>query len=179
MIEARKGEIWGETTNACSISCKIVFLCILCMYTCSVFGTPSHGGSGGVAFDDFSIGIKDMEVKTIVIRSGKMIDSIQVVYRVPGGKDESKVTDTHGGTGGMLHVLEIDVDNGEYVTDVFGRSGRLVDKLWFLTNKGRVLGPVGGDGGVLFHESCRLRGFFGRAGKMLDAIGFYCSGVKG
>ncbi|KAL5496908.1 hypothetical protein EMCRGX_G013281 [Ephydatia muelleri] len=143
------------------------------------FRTQLHGGHGGSAFDHFSSGIQGAKIKAILIRSGKMIDSIQVVYKVPeAGKDETKITDVHGGKGGTEHIFEIDVDHGEFITDVFGRSGRLVDKLWFLTNKGRVLGPVGGDGGVMFHESCRLRGFFGRSGKMLDSIGFHSEFIE-
>ena len=81
-----------------------------------------------------------------------------------------------GGTGGGKHTININVDDGERIIGVFGRSGSKVDQLGFITNHGRIFGPYGGCGGGPFTvNSCLVRGIFGRSGAALDSIGFFCS----
>lgn len=60
---------------------------------------------------------------------------------------------------GSVHVSKhvICLEEGEYITNVQGRSGWLVDQLCFTTNKDRDLGPFGGNGGRSFE--CKPIGF--------------------
>lgn len=44
-----------------------------------------------------------------------------------------------------LEPHEITLKKGEVITDVFARSGWMVDNLKFTTNFGNVYGPYGGD----------------------------------
>ena len=45
---------------------------------------------------------------------------------------------------------EFELEDGEHITHVEGRSGWYLDQLTFVTNKNRKLGPIGGDGGDKF-----------------------------
>ena len=113
-------------------------------------------------------------VRRILVRSGSRIDAIQVTYRLSNGQDF--IGPRHGGSGGSEHTIDIDVDGGERLFGVFGRSGSLVDMLWFVTNRGRLFGPYGGCGGEPFTvNSCLVRGIVGRSGSEIDSIGFHCS----
>ena len=105
---------------------------------------------------------------SIRIRSGTLIDSIQLVYQNGG------TSGYYGGSGGS--PTEIDLANGENVVTILGRSGSEIDSLTFVTNMGRIFGPYGGSGGNPFQVSqCgNFRGIFGRSGSMVDAIGFHC-----
>ena len=110
----------------------------------------------------------------IVIRSGRRIDAIQVMYKLSNGREYEG--SRRGGTGGKEHMINIDVDRGERIIGVFGRSGESVDMLGFVTNKGRTFGPYGRLGGGPFTvNGCHLRGLFGRSGASIDSIGFHCS----
>lgn len=44
--------------------------------------------------------------------------------------------------GGQRWLL--DLDNGEYITEVFGRKGAIIDALGLRTNKGKTFGEYGG-----------------------------------
>ena len=109
-----------------------------------------------------------------MLRSGSRIDSIQITYRLSSGQDSTG--SRRGGNGGGEHTIDIDVDGGERLIGVFGRSGGAVDQLGFVTNKGKIFGPYGGCGGGPFTvNSCLVRGIFGRSGSAIDSIGFHCS----
>ena len=124
--------------------------------------TPLYGGGGGRAFNT-----RGGAVRSIRIRSGRLIDSIQLVYR------NGQTSGYYGGGGGS--PAQIDLASGETVNVIFGRSGSLVDSLTFVTNRGRVFGPYGGGGGSPFHvTNCNLSGIYGRSGSLIDAIGFHC-----
>ena len=113
-------------------------------------------------------------IKKIVLRSGGRIDAIQVTYKLSNGREF--VGSRRGGTGGRKRTINIDVDRGERIIGVFGRSGESVDMLGFVTNKGRTFGPYGKCGGLPFTvNGCHLRGLFGRSGGEIDSIGFHCS----
>ena len=126
-------------------------------------------GSGGGAFP----GNCRATIKRVRIRSGTLVDSIQITYRLRNGK---YYTDAHhGGTGGGLHTFNVNVGKGERITGVFGRSGKELDQLGFITNWGRIFGPYGGNGGGYFNVNrCNVRGVFGRSGSRIDGIGFFC-----
>ena len=110
-----------------------------------------------------------------MIRSGSYIDSIQIVYRLSNGQDYTGIH--RGGTGGSLKTYNVDVDGGERVIGVFGKSGSSVDLLGFVTNLGKIIGPYGecGGGGDFRVDSCHVRGIYGRSGSSIDSIGFHCS----
>ncbi len=81
----------------------------------------------------------------------------------------------HGGKGGRQTVININIQKGEKIIGAFGKTGRLVDNIGFITNQGRVFGPYGGKGGGDFSvHLCSIRGVFGRVGSLVDSIGFYC-----
>ncbi len=132
-----------------------------------------YGGSGG---DSFSELLDDCHshVKKIVIRSGSRVDSIQVTYKF--SNDKLETGKYYGGIGGKESIVNIDVDNDEKIVSIFGRSGRMIDNIGFVTNFGTIFGPYGGNGGKAFTVNhCLLRGFFGREGSKIDSLGFYCS----
>ena len=121
-----------------------------------------YGGAGGSAFDS-----QGDAVRSISIRSGSLIDSIQLEYL--NGQTSKQL----GGSGGSL--AQIDLDTDERIVAIFGRSGAFVDSLTFVTNVGRIFGPYGGDGGSPFQvPECKLSGVFGRSADLVDAIGFHC-----
>ncbi len=137
----------------------------------------SYGGGGGGAFNDFTSNTGSdcgTRVSKITIRSGRRVDAIQLTYRLSNGN--TVTGPKHGGNGGGQTVYNIDIAGGEEIVYVGGRSGSRVDRLEFVTNKGRILGPHGGGGGGAFAQSqCKLRGIYGRSGNEVDRIGFYCS----
>ena len=138
---------------------------------CYSLGT--YGGSGGYAFNEVPSNCAAV-IRKITIRAASYVDSIQITYRLPNGQDYT--ANRHGGLGGREHVLYVDVDNGEKIVGIFGKSATFVDQLGFVTNKGRIFGPYGGCGGRNFHvSSCLVRGTFGRSATFLDSIGFHCS----
>ena len=137
------------------------------------FSAGTFGGGGGGAFNELPNNCGGT-VRRIMIRSGSRLDSIQVTYRLSSGQDYTGPH--HGGTGGGLHTIDIDIDGGERVIGVLGRSGSAVDQVGFVTNRGRIFGPYGGCGGGPFTvNSCHIRGIFGRSGSRIDSIGFFCS----
>ena len=106
-------------------------------------------------------------MKQINIRSGSLIDSIQLFYQ------SGQSSGVYGGGGGSLASFVL--EPREFVVAISGRSGSMVDSLTFHTNMGRIIGPLGGGGGSPFYVSqCTLNGIYGRSGSRLDAIGFFC-----
>ena len=132
-----------------------------------------YGGRGGGAFHEFIDGCHATITK-IIIRSGRLIDAIQVTYKKRNG--HLYTSRQHGGNGGGVSTIQL--RDGEMIIGIFGKSGRLVDQLGFVTNYGRIFGPYGGSGGGSFRvNGCHLRGIFGGSGRLLDSIGFYCSSL--
>ena len=74
--------------------------------------------------------------------------------------------------------IDLNVDQGERIIAVWGRSETKVDQLGFATNHGRIFGPYGGNGGNYFKvEGCYLRGISGKSKTLVDSLGFHCSKV--
>ena len=112
-------------------------------------------------------------ISKILVWSGSHVNGIQVTYRLSNGQEYA--APHHGGGGGGLNIININVDSGERIIGISGRTGGLVDQLTFITNHGRIFGPYGGNGGGQFTvNGCLLRGILGRSGRLLDSIGFYC-----
>ena len=84
-----------------------------------------------------------------------------------------------GGQGGKRSNFNLASD--EWITKVEGRADHWIHNLKFVTNKGRSLGPCGGNGGKPFSVSQperRLAYITGRAGsgsglKLLEAVTFH------
>lgn len=124
-----------------------------------------------------SMSITAVEKSARLSYAGSVIDSIQLTYKLSNG--HYTTGKCFGGRGGKQHVINIDVNRGEKIIGVFGRNGRLVDQLGFVTNKGRIFGPYGSCGGGKFTvNSCEVRGIFGRSGSLIDSIGFFCGTVQ-
>ena len=139
------------------------------------FSAGAYGGGSGGAFNEHPADCAGT-VSRIVIRAGNVIDSIEITYKLPNGQFFHG--GHFGGGGGGIHTIDINVDGGERIVGVWGKSGSLVDQLGFVTNKGRIFGPYGGcSGGAFTVNSCEIRGIFGRSGGLLDSIGFLCSRV--
>ena len=132
--------------------------------------TNIAGGRGGNPFSDPqpAAGTRVTEVR---IRSGEMIDAIQLVYVSVSGS--SAVAGQHGGSGGRLNVFRLDAD--EYITGISGRCGDIIDSLQIRTNK--KTSPIyGGSGGsrdyrIEVPNGTEATGFTGRSGERVDAIG--------
>ena len=84
-------------------------------------------------------------------------------------------SDFHGGQGGDAHAIQF--ADGESIIVIVGQAGEYVDQLNFLTSKPDgtrgTYGPYGGTGGTPFFINATIRGFFGRSGVYLDAIGAF------
>lgn len=139
------------------------------------FSAGTYGGGGGNAFNELLDNCGAV-IKRITIRAWSYIDAIQITYRLSNGQDYT--AGFHGGYGGARHVIDIDITNEEKIIGIFGRSASYVDRLGFITNKGRIFGPYGGCGGRSFNvDSCHIRGIYGRSASYLDSIGFFCSHI--
>lgn len=124
-----------------------------------------YGGSGGDLFrDELGVG----PITHVEVRHGTYIDAIQVTY---GATQQPR----HGGSGGMLDAF--DLVSGERIIVVFGRWGRYLDQIGFVSvrpdNTLRQHGPYGGTGGEPFYIIGVVDAFFGRSGTLIDAIGAY------
>ena len=110
--------------------------------------TQLFGGDGGNPFADPTLILIPSVVgfKSITIRSGEMVDSIQAVYILANGA--TYTADKHGGDGGQPHTINF--ENDETIIAIMGRSGTKVDQLTFLTQNNlgyrNTYGPFGGNG---------------------------------
>lgn len=105
------------------------------------FSAGTYGGGGGAVFNELPNNC-GATIKRMTIRDGSRIDAIQITYRLSNGQDYTG--GHHGGNGGRLHTIDINVDEGERVIGVFGKYGREIDQLGFVTSWGRTFGPCGG-----------------------------------
>jgi hypothetical protein len=113
----------------------------------------------------------------MAIRSGSLVDRIQFWYIKSDG---TIYTSGAGGSGGSYYLQYF--ASGEYIYQVYGRSGAYVNRLSFYTRRlgsgatYRIL-TFGGMGGSPFYATVpagyQLFGFWGKAGAYLDQIGFY------
>jgi len=122
------------------------------------------GGNGGNPFQDPT----NQEIQEIMIHWGSQVDSITVTFK-------SGQTTHHGGTGGE-NEREFDLEEGEYITQIWGNYDGEIKSIAFVTNQGRTHGPFGPNNGnvgykLLACSPSHVIGFFGRAGSYLDAIG--------
>lgn len=160
---------------------KIVLsiLTILLSFCVSAYGfVYTSGPSGGYGGEPFyiwpTLPNEKMKIVEIRIRSGKLIDAIQVVYNFTDN-GVTYVTGRFGGSGGRQHVFKLDDD--EYIKEMRGRCDNLIHSINFVTNKKRSP-TYGGNGGSRFFryraaDNIEIAGFFGRTGLHVDSIGAF------
>lgn len=109
------------------------------------------------------------------LRHGKLIDGIQLEAKAADGSPTNG--DWFGNsTGGGGDEFKIDVDGGDYLTELTGYAGHVVDTIKFNTAKGNQSQRYGGDGGAGDSSNYTLKanpgeeiiGIFGIAGKDND-----------
>lgn len=138
------------------------------------------GGPGGVNFDDSTdLGLEasSMRIIALIIHSDPYIFALTPIY--VDGKGKS-ATPKHGDNGGVETRVNMDPD--EFITEISGRSSKFIDSLIIETNKGKRIGFGGAGGGPVpagyqfppaTDGAQEVFAFFGRAGKLVDAIGIH------
>jgi hypothetical protein len=131
------------------------------------------GGEGGTPFSESANHVARIE--RIIVHYAQYVNRLEVTYRLD---NEERLSKSYGGPGGE-ESPEIVLGDDERLCAIGVRSGQYVDSLTFVTYRMfnlvgmKQYGPYGGPGGqggtVL---SPNIREFFGRAGAVLDAIGF-------
>ncbi|RCV15904.1 hypothetical protein SETIT_3G095300v2 [Setaria italica] len=136
------------------------------------------GGDGGTEFD---VTEPPKRLQSMTIRAGDSIDSIGFSYIDEAGKKHSE--GPFGGTGGQLTTIKF--APLEYVKKFSGTIGRAVGSgemlfvasLEIETNV-KKYGPYGKEDNdypfsIPLPENTSVVGFFGRAGRLIDAVGVY------
>ncbi|XP_059652242.1 jacalin-related lectin 3-like [Cornus florida] len=130
------------------------------------------GGQGGKPWDDeIYTGIRQL-----IIRSGIVINSIQIEYDQNG---QSKLSKKHGGKGGGEKTVKFDY-RSEYLLSIWGYYSSdcaltCVQSLTIESNQ-RIYGPFGTEKGKYFKfplTSGKIVGFHGRSHHYLDCFGAY------
>lgn len=133
------------------------------------------GGVGGQPFDDEPTE-DGARLREIRVWAGNTIDAVQLVVEIEGQTIERP---KHGGAGGNLGIVRLADD--EYVTEIYGRYGSYIEQLSIRTNNGQT-GRFGGRGGAneflyVAPDGYKIVGLWGRAGRILDAIGVHIARV--
>ena len=131
------------------------------------------GGEGGTPFNESVSHIARIE--RIIVHYAQYVHELEVTYQLD---NEERLFKSYGGPGGEKSP-EIVLADDERICAIGVHSGQYVDSLTFITYRMfnlvgmKQYGPYGGPGGqVCTVLSPNIREFFGRAGAVLDAIGF-------
>ncbi len=141
-----------------------------------IYELGSAGGTGGDPFE-FTIpsGAKLLSVQA---NAGDKVDGLTFRYLLSNGTIESK---HFGGDGGSLQPTAALSDNLR-LTGISGRYGRVIDKIKFHFSDGTTSQDYGGGGGdndfsfQVQKNGDQIIGFFGRSGRLIDALGVVCKG---
>merc|ERR1712141_576782 len=128
-----------------------------------------YGGNGGEAFTDGGTIHLNGPPAKIDIRAKNYIDAIRFTY---GDTDAS----WHGGSGGHEGAGTCQLDEGEQIIIVQGGAHKYIDRLEFITSKGKVCGPYGGRNGDAFVSSfpgCFLSYISGASHNYIDSLIFH------
>ncbi|CAO2185330.1 unnamed protein product [Urochloa humidicola] len=136
------------------------------------------GGNGGSPWD---IKVEPKHLKSLIIHSGIVVESVEFSY--VGENGQKHTAGPWGGPGGSNCTIQL--GPSEFLTAVYGTMGQFADapsdvvtSLTFVSNA-HIYGPFGRGGGVPFQIPMQgngsILGFFGRAGKLIDAIGVYAN----
>lgn len=137
--------------------------------------SKSYGGDGGEKFDH---GNNRNISKIIVHDNGHVVEGLEVSY--------ANATQKAGKTCGKGKTFQL--ERGEFITSVTIRHNKFVQSIGFKTNKGNMLGPIGGSGWkkidlrgndtegeevkVNAPFKYQLCGLTGRAGNYIDQLAF-------
>ncbi|XP_059638060.1 agglutinin-like [Cornus florida] len=129
------------------------------------------GTTGGQQWDDKTYST----IRKLIIYSGWVIDSIQVIYDDFEGKPVSG--QKHGGDGGQLSTVTLEYPD-EFLVSIWGYYGQVgtmvaIRSLGFQSNK-KTYGPFGVEDGEKFEIASidgKIIGFHGRSHDYLTAIG--------
>jgi hypothetical protein len=129
------------------------------------------GGGGGRQFNDEESVRPGSVVVEVRIRSGSLVDAVQMLLQDHNGNQYELAR--HGGGGGDPQTFRL--QPGQFVTGIYGRYGRYVDHIHIVTNLGEI-GDGGGTGGGSNYSyeappGYQIVGFYGRSGSLIDAIG--------
>lgn len=139
-----------------------------------IFG-PS-GGVGGHPFDDEPY-LEHARLSEVRVWSGYAVNAVQLLLDIDGEAVESR---KHGGRGGSLGILKL--DDGEYLSEIYGRYGSYIESLCMRTNRGQIR-RFGGQGGCtefvyLAPQGFQICGFWGCAGELIDSIGIHLAPLQ-
>ena len=113
------------------------------------------------------------KIHTIIIQADHVIESMKVYYKDPNGKIYLGFDKGGIGTQSPYYIHEF--KNSEFIKSISGRSGDYLNQISIRTNK-KVF-TYGGYGGnpfdVQVQKGFQILGFYGRAGDIIDQIGFY------
>ena len=130
------------------------------------------GGGGGNPWSDEKLVRFGRRISKAVIMAAQNIDSIQFFY-----KDRGDGTEHAGGVHGdsVERATELRIDDANEITGVEIGWDKTIDHVVFHTKSGNNMNEVygakkGAKHTKVFREP-RIRGFYGRAGHFLDAIG--------
>jgi hypothetical protein len=131
------------------------------------------GGEGGTLFKESGNHISRIE--RIIVHYAEYVSGLEITYAL---ENEERLSKLYGCRGGQ-ESPEIILADDERICAIGVRSGQYVDSLTFVTYRMfnligmKQYGPYGGPGGIGGTVlSPNIREFFGRAGGLLDAIGF-------
>lgn len=131
------------------------------------------GGGGGTAFNESTHHLAGIE--RIVVHYSQYVHQLELTYLLENGERLERAY----GSPGAEQSTEILLEPDEKIFAAIVHSGEYVDSLEFVTYRMfnligmKKYGPFGGPGGQAFTVlSPNIREFFGRAGGLLDAIGF-------
>ena len=132
------------------------------------------GGDGGEFFRDRPA--PGAAIRKVRVRTGRYVDALGLLY-TDGAETH------HGGMGGDPVSMTLDVELGEFITEVSVRSGRYLDHVRISTNLRPKGFGGGGEGGAPFTFRAppgqQIIGFWGRAGHFIDALGVLLAPAPG
>ncbi len=133
------------------------------------------GGVGGTPFDD-EPPLEQPRIREVRVWSGACVEAMQLVLDIDGEAVERPRRGQGSESFGVVKLAP-----GEVITEIYGRYGSYVESLTFRTSRGQVR-RFGGQKGAqefvyLAPEGFHIVGFWGRAGRVLDAIGVHLAAI--
>jgi hypothetical protein len=131
---------------------------------------PSGGSGGAVFTDDLNVSEK---VKSVRVRVTPGLATISAVQLIVENGTSTRALNEHGGSVGT--VEEFFLDDDEFITEIRGRYGLVVDSVEFETSKqlSHRFGGNGGNADYIYQapDGFEIVGFHGKSGLAIDALG--------
>lgn len=140
----------------------------------SITMPESSGGNGGRPFLD--VPFQTARIHAISVRTKRIPGNIKVIAGIRLTYKSGNRTFNGRWIGGQGdHQSRFELRSGEYITQIYGRSGAFVDSFKVITNNNRrrQWGGNGGSHAYRFNSTQRepIIGIWGREGALIDAIG--------